>query len=77
MLKSDGSESAIIDVAVAEIAGGEMRLIDFAHGKIEVLRIAVCHADVVQYGFRKICTKQFAGYKFHSEKGAFCQRNVG
>ena len=69
--KSDGSQLAVVEVAVAQIAGGELRLIDFTHGKIEVSGIAVLHCQMVQYCFRQIGSHQFAGYEFHSEQRTF------
>ena len=67
----ENSDSAVVDVAVAQVTRGEAGLIDFTHGKIEVSGIAVLHCQMVQYCFRQIGSHQFAGYEFHSEQRTF------
>ena len=71
--KSDGSQLAVVEVAVTQIAGGELRLIDFTHGKIEVSRIAILHPAMIQDCFWQICAYQFTGNEFYPKKRAFCK----
>ena len=75
--KGDGSQFAVVEVAVAQITGGEFRLVDFTHGQIEISCIAIPHPAMIQNRFGQVCPDQLAGNEFYPEEGALRKRYIG
>lgn len=76
MFKSRSLQAAVVEASVLQVAAGELHLVRFAHGEVDIPVVAVRHPHVVEGALSEVRPHQFAVNKFHPVKGAFGKRDV-